>query len=92
MATIVAHFDIPYLQYLDETGQSHAPLPAIARIKKPCYPVQNHVLNQVVDKKAIALQRTGKLGTYPPVYGQEAISSVIGLTMQAKDVLHSLLP
>ena len=44
-------------------------------------------LIRAFDKKAIALQRTGKMGTYAPVYGQEAIATAIGFCMQAEDVL-----
>ena len=45
------------------------------------------VLTRVFDKKAIALQRTGKMGTYPSSLGQEAISVAIGSVMQKDDVL-----
>lgn len=44
------------------------------------------VLGREFDKKAIALQRTGKLGTYPSILGQEAISTAIGLAMDKKDI------
>lgn len=44
------------------------------------------VLIRAFDQKAIALQRTGKLGTYPSILGQEAISTAIGMTMQDADV------
>ncbi len=39
------------------------------------------------DKKAIALQRTGKMGTYAPINGQEAISTAVGHAMHTEDVL-----
>ncbi len=45
------------------------------------------VLIRRFDRKAIALQRTGQLGTYASALGQEAIGVAIGLTMLAKDVL-----
>ncbi len=38
------------------------------------------------DAKAIALQRTGQLGTYAPILGQEAIQAGIGSAMRADDV------
>ena len=44
------------------------------------------VLTRVFDQKAIALQRTGKMGTYPSILGQEAISTAIGMTMLQSDV------
>ena len=44
------------------------------------------VLTRTFDKKAIALQRTGKMGTYAPINGQEAISTAIGHAMRPEDV------
>ena len=38
------------------------------------------------DYKAIALQRTGKMGTYPSVLGHETASAAIGMNMQKDDV------
>lgn len=43
-------------------------------------------LIRAFDAKAIALQRTGKLGTYPSILGQEAIGTAIGHAMQANDI------
>ena len=45
------------------------------------------VRTRTFDKKAIALQRTGKMGTYAPINGQEAISTAIGHAMRSEDVL-----
>lgn len=42
---------------------------------------------RVFDGKAIALQRTGKLGTFPSALGQEAIGVGVAHAMLAKDVL-----
>jgi pyruvate dehydrogenase E1 component alpha subunit len=47
---------------------------------------QNMLLARTFDTKAIALQRTGRIGTYASCLGQEAISTAIGKCMQAKDV------
>lgn len=38
------------------------------------------------DKKAIVLQRTGKLGTYPSILGQEAIGTAIGHALCSDDI------
>lgn len=40
-----------------------------------------------LDKKAVALQRTGQMHTYPSCLGQEAIGTGTGLAMQDDDVL-----
>ena len=48
---------------------------------------ENMVKTRLFDQKAIALQRTGKLGTFPSSYGQEAIYTVLGHLMNVDDVL-----
>lgn len=45
------------------------------------------VLTRAFDVKAVALQRTGRLGTYPPCLGQEAVGVGIGSAMAADDIL-----
>lgn len=85
--TTVAQFDIKYTQYLNEEGQLQGELPLFATdttILKELYKVM--VLTRTFDKKAIALQRTGKMGTYAPINGQEAISTAIGHAMRPDDV------
>jgi len=62
---------------LPETGRDTEKLLAFYR---------NMVLTRQFDKKAIALQRTGKMGTYASTLGQEAIGTAIGFAMQAEDV------
>ena len=87
VSTVVAHFEISYTQLLDEQGHCHDPLPAFAKdtaILLNLY--QTMVKIRTFDKKAIALQRTGKMGTYAPINGQEAISTAIGHAMQKNDV------
>jgi pyruvate dehydrogenase E1 component alpha subunit len=42
---------------------------------------------RIADKKANNLQRTGKMGTYPAVYGQEACQVGPGLALEKKDWL-----
>ncbi len=88
MTTIVARFEIPYTQLLDEQGKLSGELPAFAHSTdtlKALYSTM--VRTRLFDKKAIALQRTGKMGTYAPINGQEAISTAIGHAMRPDDVL-----
>jgi len=83
----VASFEVPYVQYLNEKSQLLSPLPSFAEnpeLLKELYRVM--VRTRVFDKKAIALQRTGKMGTYAPINGQEAISTAIGHAMRKEDV------
>jgi pyruvate dehydrogenase E1 component alpha subunit len=44
------------------------------------------VLTRAFDKKAVALQRTGQLGTYAACLGQEAIGVALGHAMKQEDV------
>ncbi len=45
------------------------------------------VLTREFDTRAIALQRTGQLGTYASSLGQEAIGAALGRVMRPEDVL-----
>ncbi len=86
--TTVAHFDIPYFRYLDPEANVLQPLPAFAQDSQVLVKLyRTMMLMRIFDKKAITLQRTGKLGTYPSTLGQEAISVGMGAAMQAADVL-----
>ena len=85
--TVAAHFEIPYLQYLDPGGKVVAPLPAFA--EDPATLVSLYramVLMRTYDAKAIALQRTGQLGTYASMLGKEAVEAGIGAAMANDDV------
>lgn len=85
---IVARFEIERRQFLDEHGAILAPLPAFAT--DPAALVELYrwmTLMRAYDAKAVALQRTGQLGTYAPHVGQEAINVAIGSAMRPDDVL-----
>lgn len=85
---IVAHFEIPYYQMLNEESRIVGDLPDFA--KDPDHLIRLYrimVLNRTFDTKAIALQRTGKLGTYPSARGQEAVFVGIGDAMAKNDIL-----
>ncbi len=87
MTTIVASFEIPYIQLLNEQAQLCGPLPKFAENHDTLIHLyRTMVLTRLFDKKAIALQRTGKMGTYAPINGQEAISTAIGHAMRPEDV------
>ena len=87
MSAIVARFEIPYTQLLNPLGELCGPLPAYADDSAVLLDLyRNMVRARLFDKKAIALQRTGKMGTYAPINGQEAISTAIGHAMRIDDV------
>jgi 2-oxoisovalerate dehydrogenase E1 component alpha subunit len=84
----VASFQIRYYQYLNRYGQPVATLPEFSRdpvALKRLY--RGMVLTRVFDTKAVALQRTGQLGTYASSLGQEAMGVAIGAAMQQEDLL-----
>jgi pyruvate dehydrogenase E1 component alpha subunit len=85
---IVAQFEIPYYQYLDHEGNIISDLPDFAKdTKHLIHLYEVMTLNRVFDTKAIALQRTGKIGTYPSTRGQEAAFVGVGDAMAKDDVL-----
>lgn len=85
--TVVAEFKVEYIQYLNEQAELLNKELPLAKNKDSLLKLyETMVLTRAFDKKAIALQRTGKMGTYAPINGQEAISSAIGHAMQADDV------
>ena len=79
---------IPVYQYLDTEGEVIERLPGWT--SEPDTLINYYrrmVIGRQADAKAIALQRTGKLGTYPSCLGQEAISTVFCSLMREDDVL-----
>jgi len=84
----VAGFSIQYLQFLNHQGELTQALPSTMENATLIKLYQAMVLTRLFDTKAINLQRTGQLGTYPSCHGQEAIGAAIGYTMQASDVFY----
>ena len=81
-------FSIHFLQYLDPEGNLDLPLPEWTTDRPLLLSIyENMVLARLLDQKAVALQRTGQMGTYPSILGQEAISVCTGLAMAKNDVL-----
>jgi len=84
----VANFEIKYTQILNENSEVCQPLSAVAEDTNCLIDMYKAmVLTRTFDRKAIALQRTGKMGTYPSSLGQEAISVAVGTVMKPEDVL-----
>ncbi|MDI3262734.1 MAG: pyruvate dehydrogenase (acetyl-transferring) E1 component subunit alpha [Fulvimonas sp.] len=86
---VVAKFEIEYLQYLDAEGkQVRDDLPAFAQDLDHMVELYKLMLStRVFDAKSVALQRTGKLGTYASCLGHEAAHVGIGSAMKPEDVL-----
>ncbi len=84
---IVAKYEIGYTQFLDPSGKLNYPLPLSLQENPLLIEMyQAMVRTRVFDAKAILLQRTGQLGTYPSILGQEAIGVGIGAAMDEHDV------
>ena len=84
----VATFDIEYLQYLGPDGRLvRDDLPEFAKDRQNLVELfKQMLLVRSFDTKAVALQRTGKLGTYASCLGHEATHIGIGSAMQYDDV------
>lgn len=87
MPATVASFKIDFYQFLSADGRLVGDdVPPIARdfeeLRK-LYRLMVHT--RTFDKKAIALQRTGKLGTYASCLGHEAVHLAIGSAMREED-------
>ncbi len=86
--TSAATFRIEYLQFLDAHGKAAAALPAFAQDPAALIPLYRAmVLMRTYDAKAIALQRTGQIGTYASILGKEAVEAGVGAAMATDDVL-----
>ena len=84
----VAKFEVNYQQIINDRGEQVAPLPSFAQEGQTLQDLYRiMVKTRTFDRKAIALQRTGKMGTYPPINCQEAISAAIGHAMRKEDIL-----
>lgn len=84
---IVAQFEIRHEQFIDERGKALKKLPAFAQ--KPANMIAMYrmmTLARAFDARAVALQRTGKLGTYPSCFGVEGIHVGTGMAMKPEDV------
>lgn len=88
MAT-AAKFEIEYLQYMDAEGKLvRKDLPDFAKDLEHMVELYKLMTStRVFDTKSVALQRTGKLGTYASCLGHEAAHVGIGSAMKPEDVL-----
>ncbi|MFC6633837.1 pyruvate dehydrogenase (acetyl-transferring) E1 component subunit alpha [Microbulbifer taiwanensis] len=83
---LLASFDIARLQYLDEEGRATQALPDFATPDTLQSLYRQMTLARLVDDRAVKLQRTGQLGTYPSSLGQEAIGVGGGGALEKDDV------
>ncbi|MCG8610158.1 MAG: pyruvate dehydrogenase (acetyl-transferring) E1 component subunit alpha [Pseudomonadales bacterium] len=79
-------FNIPGIRYLLPDSSAQSPLPETISDELLIKAYQHMRLIRTFDQKAIALQRTGQLGTYPSCQGHEGVNTAIGLAMHQDDV------
>jgi len=84
----IANFDVKYVQFLSSDGELIADrAPPLAQDFDQLIELYRVMtMTRIFDAKAIALQRTGKLGTYASSLGHEAIHVGIGSAMAPDDV------
>jgi len=86
--TTVASFQIDYLRFIGPDGRPVADLPTFAGDRAVMVGLYRWmVLNRTFDNRAIALQRTGRMGTYASSAGQEAVAVGVAGAMAPDDVL-----
>lgn len=90
------NFNIKYYQFLSPKGEIINLNNAESNPKKIPSLINNSshleelykamVLARIFDNKAVALQRTGRMGTYPSILGQEAVSIAMADSLTDDDV------
>jgi len=81
----IAKFSVQYLQILDEHGQLDEKLEPRLSEEQLLEMHRWMRLARELDERMLKLQRQGRLGTFPPNTGQEAISVPVALAMQKND-------
>jgi len=86
MAQNAAH-TVPLAQFIDPVGAAVQGLPGFARDPAELIKLYRAMaLTRAFDAKAVALQRTGRLGTVASALGQEAVAVGAAAAMRAEDV------
>lgn len=84
---IIEKFEVPFLRILDENGKvidkDEMPKLSDEDIKKIYYLM---ILSRTFDKRAVALQREGRIYTYAPLKGQEAAQIGSAFAMSKNDL------
>jgi len=85
---MTVRFEIPYSRYLDPAGKAIGSLPVFATDPATLLALYRAMVRtRSFDAKAVALQRTGRLGTYASSLGQEAVAVGAASAMNPQDVL-----
>jgi 2-oxoisovalerate dehydrogenase E1 component alpha subunit len=88
VAERVVHFDIRYRRHLAPNGRPLDGLPDFAHDPETLSGLYRAMVRtRTFDAKAVALQRTGRLGTFASSLGQEAVPVGVASAMRGEDVL-----
>lgn len=80
-------YDLDLIQFLNTDACISDNAPPIAKDFTTLLSIYKSMVTiRTFDYKAVALQRTGKIGTYPSVLGSEVISTVIGKLLDKEDI------
>ncbi len=86
--SVIARFEIEFSRYLDADGKAVTDLPVFASERETLVDMYRWMLlTRRFDEKAVALQRTGRLGTFASSLGQEAVAVGLAHAMQTEDAL-----
>ncbi len=81
------HVEVPLIRFLNPDGTLSSNCPEILLEDNFLERAYRHLwLTRRFDQRAVALQRTGRLGTYASCLGQEAVGTGIGLAMDDQDL------
>lgn len=85
--TQAADGTMPIVRFVTPEGRLERPLPDFARDRDVLADLYRAMLRaRAFDEKAVALQRTGRLGTYASALGQEAVAVGVAAAMRRDDV------
>lgn len=86
--SVVARFEVRCTRYLDPDGSAPGPLPAFAADPAELVPdYRAMVLMRALDAKAVAMQRTGQIGTYASTLGKEAVDAGLAHALAPEDIV-----
>jgi len=83
----VQTFEVGYTQYLKQDGEPASSLPDRADDRDAAISIYRAmILTRIFDKRSVALQRTGRMGTFASSLGQEAVGAGTAAAMTKNDV------
>ncbi len=88
MLSTIVEFSVDHCRFIDPAGNPCGELPAAAGDRDLLVRLYRAmVLTRTFDAKAVALQRTGRLGTFPSSLGQEAVVVGMAAAMHDDDIM-----